>query len=107
MRGVPDLPAYAAIIAGMAIVTFTPRLLPLLGFSRLRLPPRVEQALAALGPALLSALLAQELFGSGLPTPRALLAVGAALGAGVASRNLAVAVAAGLLMGALLHRLPG
>lgn len=105
MIGVPDAATYALIIAGMGIVTFLPRLVPLLGVSRLRLPPRLEQTLAALGPALVSALLVQELAGTGQPSTRVVVAVGAALGAGAASRNLALAVAAGLFVGALFYRL--
>ncbi|MBE3577068.1 MAG: AzlD domain-containing protein [Limnochordales bacterium] len=101
----PDALTYGLIIAGMMIVTFLPRLLPLLGVSRLRLSPRLELTLSALGPALLSALLVQELAGTGQPSARGVLAVVVALSAGVVSRNLALAVAAGLFAGALFYRL--
>lgn len=96
--------AYLAVVAGMAVVTYLPRLLPLLGLSRARLPAAAERALGALAPALLAALLAAELLGRGAPDPRSLLAVGAALAAGFATRSPAAAVAAALLLGALLHR---
>ncbi|WP_366921944.1 AzlD domain-containing protein [Metallumcola ferriviriculae] len=51
-----------AIIIGAAIVTYIPRALPLVTFSKKNLPPLVIQWLRFIPPAVLAALLAPELF---------------------------------------------
>ena len=49
------------IISGMALVTFTPRILPILLLSGRKIPLILERWLALIAPAILSALLLPEL----------------------------------------------
>ncbi len=49
-------------LAGMGLVTFGVRVVPFLAIERLRLSPRVVQALTFVPVAVLSAILAQEVF---------------------------------------------
>ena len=50
------------IIGGMVVVTFTPRTLPLLLANRLRLPPRLHQALGYVPVAVLTVIIVQTSF---------------------------------------------
>ena len=50
------------IIAGMALVTFLPRVIPILLLSGRKMPKIVELWLSFIAPAILAALLAPELF---------------------------------------------
>jgi len=50
------------IIAGMALVTFLPRVIPILLLSGRKMPRIVERWLSLIAPAILAALLAPELF---------------------------------------------
>ena len=52
-------------LAGMGLVTFGVRVVPFLAIERLRLSPRVVQALTFVPVAVLSAILAQEVFAPG------------------------------------------
>ena len=49
------------IIAGMALVTFVPRIIPILLLSGRKMPKLVERWLSLIAPAILSALLLPEL----------------------------------------------
>ena len=54
-------PAILALFAGMALVTYLPRMLPLAVLSRFQLPPLLLRWLGFVPVAVLSALLAKEL----------------------------------------------
>ncbi len=57
-----DDPAYIIpLLLGMAAVTYLPRMLPLTVLSRTKLPPLLARWLTYIPPAVLAALLAQEL----------------------------------------------
>lgn len=55
------MPEHLAIIAGMALVTYLPRVLPLMVLSSRNLNPHLVRWLEMVPPAVLAALLAQEL----------------------------------------------
>lgn len=99
---------YLALILGMALVTYLPRMLPVVVLSRFRLPPLLLRWLAYVPVAVLSALLAGELLMQGgrpaLPPahPHLLAAVPAAAVA-VLTRSLLGTVLAGVAAMALLR----
>lgn len=105
-------PQVLIVIAGMALVTYLPRLVPMLVLTRRRLPPVVEQWLRLLPPAVLGALLAQALFlPDGQPLrewtdPTLLAAVPTAL-IGWKTRHLGFTVLIGLATVALLRAAGG
>lgn len=51
--------SYAALIAAMALVTFTPRFMPFFMASKLQLPPSIEQALNYVPIAVLTIIIVQ------------------------------------------------
>jgi branched-subunit amino acid transport protein len=55
-------PAIVALFLGMALVTYLPRMAPLVILSRFRMPPLLLRWLSFVPVAVLSALLAKELF---------------------------------------------
>lgn len=55
-------PHVALLFLGMALVTYLPRMLPLVVLSRLRLPPLLLRWLGFVPVSVLAALLARELF---------------------------------------------
>jgi branched-subunit amino acid transport protein len=57
------------IIGGMTVVTFLPRVMPIMLLSGRRLPPVVEHWLSLIAPAILSALLFPELLFARGATP--------------------------------------
>ena len=99
-------------ILGMALVTYVPRVLPLVLLARRPLPPLVREWLALLPPALMAALVAQAVL-----IPGGELRVGwdnpsvvpALLSLLVAwrTRSLALTVVAGMAAAATWHRLLG
>lgn len=101
-------PAILALFVGMALVTYLPRMLPLVVLSRFRLPPLMLRWLGFVPVSVLSALLAKELLiganGLALPPehPQLLAAVPAFLVA-AATRSLMGTVLAGILAMALLR----
>ncbi|HYF95904.1 MAG TPA: AzlD domain-containing protein [Symbiobacteriaceae bacterium] len=58
-------PAIVALFLGMALVTYLPRMAPLVVLSRLKLPPLLLRWLSFVPVAVLSALLAKELLVNG------------------------------------------
>lgn len=103
-------PQMVALFVGMALVTYLPRMLPLVILSRFRLPPAVLRWLGFVPVAVLSALLAKELLvaegGLALPPahPQLLAAVPTFLVA-VYTRSLMGTVLAGIVAMALIRLL--
>jgi 4-azaleucine resistance transporter AzlC len=103
-------PAMLAIFLGMALVTYLPRMLPLVVLSRFQLPPIVLRWLSFVPVSVLSALLAKELLISGgklgLPPahPQLLAAIPAFLVAAL-TRSLMGTVLTGIAAMALLRLL--
>jgi branched-subunit amino acid transport protein len=101
-------PAILALFAGMALVTYLPRMLPLVVLSRFQLPPLLLRWLSFVPVAVLSALLAKELLVSGgkvavsLDHPQLLAAIPAFVVAAW-TRNLMGTVLTGILAMALLR----
>jgi branched-subunit amino acid transport protein len=58
---------YLLLTVGMGVVTYLPRLLPLVAFSRRQLPAWFVEWLELVPPAILSALIAPTLFTSATP----------------------------------------
>jgi branched-subunit amino acid transport protein len=105
-------PAILALFAGMALVTYLPRMVPLVVLSRFQLPPLLLRWLSFVPVAVLSALLAKELFVSGgkldvsLAHPQLLAAVPAFVVAAW-TRNLMGTVLTGIVAMALIRLLVG
>ena len=106
-------PQVLALFVGMALVTYLPRMLPVVVLSRFRLPPWLLRWLGFVPVSVLSALLARELlFGAGsggalaLPPaqPQLLAAIPAFLAA-VYMRSLMGTVVVGIVAMALLRHL--
>lgn len=101
-------PAILAIFLGMALVTYLPRMAPLVVLSRFRLPPLLLRWLAFVPVSVLAALLAKELFvNSGrlevsLTHPHLLAAVPAFVVA-ARTRSLMGTVIAGIVAMALIR----
>lgn len=101
-------PAILALFVGMALVTYLPRMLPLVVLSRFQLPPLALRWLGFVPVSVLAALLAKELFVSGghlaLPPahPQLLAAIPAFLVA-YRTRSLMGTVVAGIVSMALLR----
>lgn len=101
-------PAVLLIILGMALVTYLPRMLPLVVLSHVKLPPLVLRWLGYVPVSVLAALLAKELFigstGLALPPehPQLLAALPAFLVAAT-TRSLMGTVVAGIAAMALLR----
>lgn len=101
-------PALLALFVGMALVTYLPRMLPLVVLSRFRLPPLVLRWLSFVPVSVLAALLAKELLiskeGLALPPahPQLLAAIPAVL-VGALTRSLMGTVLAGIAAMALLR----
>jgi branched-subunit amino acid transport protein len=92
----------------MALVTYLPRMLPLVVLSRFKLPPAVLRWLSFVPVAVLSALLAKELLtgGGGLALPPAhpqLLAAVPTFVIAIYTRSLMGTVVAGIVAMALLR----
>lgn len=90
------------IILGTAIVTFIPRVLPLMVLSRMQLPQGVIQWLKHVPVAVMAALVAQELFLSDdkfslLPNKLELLAFLPTLAVAIYTRSLLGTVLVGLI----------
>lgn len=103
-------PGILAIILGMALVTYLPRMLPLVVLSRLKLPPLLQRWLEYVPVAVLSALLATGLLTSGgrLALPPAhpdLLAAIPAFAVAIWTRSLMGTVLVGIAAMALLRYL--
>ncbi|HEY8346585.1 MAG TPA: AzlD domain-containing protein [Symbiobacteriaceae bacterium] len=101
-------PAVLAIILGMALVTYLPRMLPLVVLSRVQLPPLVLKWLSYVPVSVLAALLAKELLmtDAGLAFPPAhphLLAALPAFIVAATTRSLMGTVIAGIAAMALLR----
>ncbi|QEM69678.1 AzlD domain-containing protein [Geobacter sp. FeAm09] len=101
---------YLLLVIGMGVVTYLPRLLPLVTFSRRKLPPWFAEWLELIPPAILSALIAPTLFAQA--TPRAfalgkveLLAALPTLAFALKTRSLAGTVVVGMLCYWGLHYL--
>lgn len=58
---------YILLIAAMGVVTYLPRMLPLVILSRKKLPPWFAEWLELIPPAILSALIAPTLFAGNAP----------------------------------------
>ncbi|BAD39441.1 AzlD domain-containing protein [Symbiobacterium thermophilum] len=96
------------LFLGMALVTYLPRMLPIVVLSRFRLPPLVLRWLEFIPAAVLSALLAQGLLldGGQLSLPPgnpALLAALPAFAVAIWTRSLMGTVLAGIAAMALLR----
>lgn len=103
-------PAILTIIAGMALVTYLPRMLPLVALSRMQLPEPVLRWLGFVPVSVLSALLAKELLiaDGGLALPPAhpqLLAALPAFIVAATTRSLMGTVLTGMAAMALLRLL--
>ncbi|MFC6668825.1 AzlD domain-containing protein [Marinobacterium aestuariivivens] len=91
------------LIAGMALLTFVPRYLPLALAGRVHIPPLIAQALRFVPIAVLSAIIAQTTLirggqlDSSLDNPYLIAAIAAAITA-FFSRHLFATVAVGLLV---------
>jgi branched-subunit amino acid transport protein len=101
-------PAMLALFVGMALVTYLPRMLPLVVLSRFRLPPLVLKWLSFVPVSVLAALLAKELLigKEGLALPPAhpqLLAAIPAFAVAAFTRSLMGTVLAGIAAMALLR----
>lgn len=103
-------PAIFAIILGMALVTYLPRMLPLVVLSRFKFPPLLQRWLSFVPVAVLSALLAKEVLvadgGLALPPthPQLLAAIPAFIVAARTQSLMGTAVA-GMIAMALLRLL--
>lgn len=100
---------FLLLVAGMALVTYLPRWLPLALLSRRRLPVWLGQWLDLLPAAILAALVAPALFAAGgrhldLGRPEALAALPTLLVA-LTTRSLAGTVVAGMALYWLVQRL--
>lgn len=101
-------PAVLLLFLGMGLVTYLPRMLPLVVLSRFQLPPLLLRWLEYVPVSVLSALLVKELLltGGSLPTslwhPPLLAAIPAFLVAAL-TRSLMGTVLAGMLAMALLR----
>lgn len=98
------------VIAGMALVTVVPRVLPLVLLSRLRLPDWLLRWLSYVPVAVLAALLAREVLLSGSrvvlpPESLGLLAAVPAFAVAIWTRSLMGTVVAGIAAMALLRYL--
>ena len=99
------------IIAGMALVTFLPRVIPILLLSGRKMPKIVELWLSFIAPAILAALLAPELFlNRSDPVTPSLVLSGVYLKAAIPAfivawktRSLFGTVAVGIVAAALLR----
>lgn len=103
-------PAILLMIMGMALVTYLPRMLPLVVLSRFRLPPLLLRWLEFVPVAVLSALLAQGLLVRDArlalpPTQWDLLAAIPAFAAAIWTRSLMTTVLVGIGAMALLRLL--
>ncbi|HEY3363699.1 MAG TPA: AzlD domain-containing protein [Symbiobacteriaceae bacterium] len=101
-------PQIFALFVGMALVTYLPRMLPLVVLSRFKLPPLVLRWLSFVPVSVLAALLAKELLVSGgkLALPPAhpqLLAAVPAFVVAIWTRSLMGTVVAGMAAMALLR----
>lgn len=101
-------PQIFALFVGMALVTYLPRMLPVVVLSRFKLPPLALRWLGFVPVSVLSALLAKELFvsGGGLALPPAHPQLIAAIPAFVVAfwtRSLMGTVIAGIAAMALLR----
>lgn len=103
-------PSILALFAGMALVTYLPRMLPLVVLSRFRFPPLVQRWLGFVPVSVLAALLAKELLVSqgrlALPPahPQLLAAIPAFVVA-ARTRSLMATVITGMAAIALLRLL--
>ena len=103
---------YLLLVAGMGLVTYLPRMLPLALLSRRQLPQWLAQWLELIPPAILSALLAPALFADAVPRqldlgkPELLAAVPTLLFA-LRTRSLAGTVVVGMVLFWLIGKLPG
>jgi len=101
-------PAILALFLGMALVTYLPRMAPLVILSRFELPPLLLRWLSFVPVSVLSALLAKELFINGsrldlsLGHPQLLAAIPAFLVA-IKTRSLMGTVVAGIAAMALIR----
>ncbi len=105
-------PAVLALFLGMALVTYLPRMLPLVVLSRFQLPPLLLRWLGFVPVSVLAALLAKEILVSGgnLALPPAhpqLLAVIPAFAVAAWTRSLMGTVVTGIVSMALLRLLLG
>lgn len=94
-------PYVLAIFVGMAVVTYLPRMLPLVVLSRLQLPPILLRWLSYVPVAVLAALLAPDL----LERRDYLLASIPAFAVGLLTRSLMGTVIAGIAAIVLLRQL--
>lgn len=100
------------IIVGMALVTYIPRILPLLLLSSRSLPPVVREWLSLLPPALMAALVAQAvLMADGRPflslSNPALVPAITSMAVALRTGSLGLTVVAGMAAAALWHRFLG
>jgi branched-subunit amino acid transport protein len=105
-------PEILAIIAGMAVVTYLPRMLPLVLLGRIQLPPLLLRWLKFVPVSVLAALLARELLvqGGRLALPPAhpqLLAAIPAFVVAFKTRSLMGTVLAGMAAMALIRLVSG
>lgn len=105
----PDL-HYLLLVAGMGLVTYLPRFLPLLLLSRKSLPRWLGSWLELVPPAILGALVAPSLFVSGTPrmfdlTRPDLFAALPTFAVAIHTRSLAATVLSGMLFYHLFCRL--
>ncbi len=96
------------LFLGMALVTYLPRMLPIVLLSRFRMPPLLQKWLEFIPAAVLSALLAQGLLLDGgklalPPDNLALLAAIPAFAVAIRTRSLMSTVVAGIAAMALLR----
>jgi len=101
---------YLLLTAGMGVVTYLPRLLPLVAFSRRQLPAWFVEWLELVPPAILSALIAPTLFAQASPRvfvlgKADLLAALPTLAFALKTRSLAGTVVVGMLCYWGLHYL--
>ena len=98
------------IIAGMTAVTFIPRIVPLLLLPGMKLPKAVERWLSLIGPAIIAALLLQDLTldrsssAPALSVPNLnMLAAVPAFAAAFLTKNMMLTVITGIASAALLR----
>lgn len=94
-------PSVLLLFLGMALVTYLPRMLPVVVLSRFRLPPLLLRWLEYVPVSVLAAMLAKELLLSGGTFPRTplhppLLAAVPAFAVGLLTRSLLGTVVAGM-----------
>ncbi len=84
------------VVLGMAMVTYIPRMLPMVLLKNLRLQPRVKRFLSFIPFAALGALIFPEILYSTDSVPSSLVGAFFALGVALCSKNLILIVLSGI-----------